>query len=158
MLAVDSPKKWTNEFVFFLWKAKKQKKPNSFVCFLGESTARQSAYGFIWPLAEMYFMTIIGTNLFFKYLTCSTFLFLDGKYHVLPSGDLHIFRVEENDASASYSCRVRNTLTNNEENSPPFHLAVDSEYTFIFKTKWSVSSTYGWGTILYLHIVLRNCL
>ena len=80
----------------------------------------------------------LGTNLFFKYLTCSTFLFLDGKYHVLPSGDLHIFRVEENDASASYSCRVRNTLTNNEENSPPFHLAVDSEYSFIFKTKWNV--------------------
>ena len=53
----------------------------------------------------------------------------------MPSGDLHIFRVEENDASASYSCRVRNTLTNNEENSPPFHLAVDSEYHFIFKTK-----------------------
>ena len=96
------------------------------------------------------------------------FLFLDGKYHVLPSGDLHIFRVEENDASASYSCRVRNTLTNNEENSPPFHLAVDSEYNFIFKTKWNVSSILfskqnGMfhlrmvGVPYLIALVLRNC-
>ena len=53
MRAVDSPIKRTNEFGFFLpWRVKKQKKKNSFVrwFFLGESTARQSAYGFIWPL------------------------------------------------------------------------------------------------------------
>ena len=57
--------------------------------------------------------------------------FPDGKYHVLPSGDLHIFRAEETDAEVAYSCRVLNTLTNVEESSPPFHLAVDSKY---FKT------------------------
>ena len=52
MCAVLSPKKGTNEFFFLPWRVKKQKKPtNSFVHFLGESTARQSAYGFIWPLA-----------------------------------------------------------------------------------------------------------
>ena len=36
-----------------MWKVKNQKKKKivrSFVCFSGESTARQSAYGFIWPL------------------------------------------------------------------------------------------------------------
>ena len=38
--AIDSPKKLTVEFVFFCCE-------NSFVRFLGESTARQSAYGFI---------------------------------------------------------------------------------------------------------------
>ena len=43
--AIDSPKKRTNEFVFFCHE--KQKKTNSFVRFLGQSTARQSAYGFI---------------------------------------------------------------------------------------------------------------
>ena len=58
---------------------------------------------------------------------------LDGKYHVLPSGDLHIFRVEESDASVAYSCRVLNTLTNIEESSPPFHLAVDSKSQGTFK-------------------------
>ena len=39
--------------VFLPWKAKKQKKTNSFVPFLGESTARQSAYGSIWPLVSI---------------------------------------------------------------------------------------------------------
>ena len=40
---------------FFLpWRVKKQKnKTNSFLCFLGESTARQSVYGFIWPLPTL---------------------------------------------------------------------------------------------------------
>ena len=51
MPAVDSPKKRTNKFgVFLPWRVKKQKKTNSFVRFLGEPTACQSAYGFIWPL------------------------------------------------------------------------------------------------------------
>ena len=48
--AVDSPKKRMNKFGFLPWKAKKQTKKNSFVCFLGESTVCQSAFGFIWPL------------------------------------------------------------------------------------------------------------
>ena len=107
----------------------------------------------------------LGTNLFLSTLHVPLFLFLDGKYHVLPSGDLHIFRVEENDASASYSCRVRNTLTNNEENSPPFHLAVDSEYNFIFKTKWNgmfhlhiLFSKQNGVFHLRIALVLRNCI
>ena len=35
-----------NEFVLFAVKSKKANKTNSFVCFLGESTARQSAFWF----------------------------------------------------------------------------------------------------------------
>ena len=50
--AVDSPKKRTNEFVLFAMKSKKANKTNLFVHFLGESTARQSAFGFIWPLSD----------------------------------------------------------------------------------------------------------
>ena len=63
--AIDSPKKRTNEFGFFamtvrnylkleisissfkFFRTVKQKKPNRFVQFLGESSARQSVYGFI---------------------------------------------------------------------------------------------------------------
>ena len=45
--AIDSPKKRTNEFVLFAVKSKKANKTNSFLHFLGESTARQSAFGFI---------------------------------------------------------------------------------------------------------------
>ena len=63
--AIDSPKKRTNEFGFFAmtvgkylkleilissfkyFRTVKQKKPNSFIRFLGESMARQSAFGFI---------------------------------------------------------------------------------------------------------------
>ena len=44
------PKRWTNEFVLFAMKSKNANKPNQFVCLLGESTASQSALGFIWPL------------------------------------------------------------------------------------------------------------
>ena len=39
-----------NKFVLFAVKSKKANKRNSFVCFLGESTARQSASDFIRPL------------------------------------------------------------------------------------------------------------
>ena len=63
--AIDSPKKRTNEFGFFamtvrnylkleisissfkFFRTVKQKKTNRFVQFLGESSARQSVYGFI---------------------------------------------------------------------------------------------------------------
>ena len=45
--AVDSTKKRMNEFVLFAFLLFTAKKPNSFVHFLGESTARQSAFGFI---------------------------------------------------------------------------------------------------------------
>ena len=47
--AVDSPKKRINEFVLFAKKSEKANKTNSFVRFLGESTAHQSAFGFLWP-------------------------------------------------------------------------------------------------------------
>ena len=41
--AIDSPKKRKNEFVLFAFLFFTANKSNSFVCFLGESTARQSA-------------------------------------------------------------------------------------------------------------------
>ena len=39
-------------WVFLQWREKSKKNTNSFVRFLGESTARQSAYGSIWPLGD----------------------------------------------------------------------------------------------------------
>ena len=45
--AADSPKKQTNEFVFVAFLLFTAKKQNSFVRFLGESTAHKSAFGFI---------------------------------------------------------------------------------------------------------------
>ena len=45
----------TNEFVFFFllfYSSRQKKQTNSFIRFLGESTARKSAYSFIWPLAR----------------------------------------------------------------------------------------------------------
>ena len=59
------------------------------------------------------------------------FRFSDGKYHVLPSGDLHILRVDETDTGVPFSCLVLNTLTSNEESSPPFHVTVDSKYSIL---------------------------
>ena len=45
--AVDSPKKWTKESAFFCPEKQKGKKKIIHSLFLGESTASQSAYGFI---------------------------------------------------------------------------------------------------------------
>ena len=45
--AEDFPNKGTNKFIFAMKSKKQKQKQNSFVRFLGESTARQSAYGFI---------------------------------------------------------------------------------------------------------------
>ena len=45
--ALDSSTKSTNEFVLIAVKSKKANKTNSSVCFLGESKARKSAFGFI---------------------------------------------------------------------------------------------------------------
>ena len=44
--AVNSPKKQTNEFDLFAFLLFTANKTNSFVCFLGESTAHQSALWF----------------------------------------------------------------------------------------------------------------
>ena len=49
--AVDSPKKQTNEFVLFAFLLFTANKSNSFVRFMGESTARQSAFRF-WILMK----------------------------------------------------------------------------------------------------------
>ena len=45
--AADSPKKRTNDFVFVAFLLFRSKKKKSFIRFLGESTACQSAFGFI---------------------------------------------------------------------------------------------------------------
>ena len=42
--AIDSPKKWTDEFVLFAFLLFTANKSNSSVHFLGESTARQSGF------------------------------------------------------------------------------------------------------------------
>ena len=44
---LTSPKKQTDKFVLFAFLLFTANKSNSFVCFLGESTAGQSAFGFI---------------------------------------------------------------------------------------------------------------
>ena len=44
---IDSPKKRTDEFVLFAFLLFMASKSNSSVRFFGESTARQSVYGFI---------------------------------------------------------------------------------------------------------------
>ena len=51
---VDSSKRRTNKFGGFFCRKKQEikKQTNLFVLLLGESTARKSAYGFIWPLKK----------------------------------------------------------------------------------------------------------
>ena len=44
---LTSPKKRTTEFVLFAFLLFTSNKTNSFVCFLGVSTARKSVFGFI---------------------------------------------------------------------------------------------------------------
>ena len=60
-------------------------------------------------------------------------IFADGKFHVVPSGDLHVLRANlPADAATPYLCRVRNTLTGREENSPPYNLIIDGKCDFFY--------------------------
>ena len=47
-----------NKFGLFAVKNKKANKANSFLHFLGESTASHTAIGFIWPFSKHYFLLI----------------------------------------------------------------------------------------------------
>ena len=52
--------------------------------------------------------------------------FSDGKFHVVPSGDLHILRADlPSDGAVDYTCKVRNKLTSTEHSSPAFSLIID---------------------------------
>ena len=66
---------------------------------------------------------------FFPNKKCLHFsIFADGKFHVVPSGDLHVLRANlPADAATPYACRVRNTLTGREESSPPYNLIIDGK-------------------------------
>ena len=58
-------------------------------------------------------------------------IFADGKFHVVPSGDLHVLRANlPADAATPYLCRVRNTLTGREESSPPYNLIIDGKFEY----------------------------
>ena len=57
--------------------------------------------------------------------------FSDGKFHVVPSGDLHILRADlPSDGAVDYRCKVRNKLTSTEHTSPPFNLIIDGKWRY----------------------------
>ena len=56
--AIDSPKKRTDKFVLFAFLLFTANKSNSSVRFLGESTARQSAFWFYLTFNKKYVMTV----------------------------------------------------------------------------------------------------
>ena len=57
--------------------------------------------------------------------------FSDGKFHVVPSGDLHILRADlPSDGAVDYRCKVRNKLTSTEHTSPPFNLIIDGKWGY----------------------------
>ena len=66
------------------------------------------------------------------------FFFSDGKFHVVPSGDLHILRADlPSDGAVDYTCKVRNKLTSTEHSSPAFSLIIDGkchELNFVAKS------------------------
>ena len=64
-------------------------------------------------------------------ITIQCCLYLDGKYHVVPSGDLHVLRADLSDGSSPYVCRVKNILTGLEETSPASQFNVQGGNKFI---------------------------
>ena len=91
--------KRTKEFVCFLpWRVKKQKtnKKNSFVCFLGESTAHRSTYGFIWPLhIPTGWKTGKSPQKGFCYIVlCTTFLSSWNRYCNFSNIEASIFNIK----------------------------------------------------------------
>ena len=80
---------------------------------------------------NFFLFLVIATQQKVKIIICVSFsstIFADGKFHVVPSGDLHVLRANlPADAATPYLCRVRNTLTGREENSPPYNLIIDGK-------------------------------
>ena len=75
---VTSPKKQTDEFVLFPFLLFTANKSNSSVRFLGESTARQSAFGFYLTFIWLYVVGLLPFN-----FTYGTLLDLINFYPVL---------------------------------------------------------------------------
>ena len=108
---VDSPKKRTNEFGFFCHKIKK-KNTISFVWFLGESTASQSAYGFIWPLKSLKICWITKEKkilfhwMFWSRQKTKSLFFLENRSDILLLEQGKIFIVVHFLFSTKPHCRV----------------------------------------------------
>ena len=65
-----------NKRIRFVCCEKQKSKQNKFVCFLGEFTARKSAFGFIWPLVSVSQLCNEPSQLLLLLITCTTFWFL----------------------------------------------------------------------------------
>lgn len=57
---------------------------------------------------------------------------LDGKYHLLPNGDLLIHNLEYNDKFASYRCRTMHKLSRLVVISNPSKIAFHGELLYLF--------------------------
>lgn len=55
------------------------------------------------------------------------FITTDGKYHLLPSGELLIHNLEYNDRYASYRCRTMHKLTRQVVISNPAKIRINGE-------------------------------
>jgi hypothetical protein len=53
----------------------------------------------------------------------------DGKYHLLPSGELLIHNLEFNDRYASYRCRTMHKLTRQVVISNPAKIRINGSYS-----------------------------
>ena len=78
--AVDSPKKRTNKFVLSAFLLFTANKLNSFVRFLGESTARQSCFWFYLTFSKLCFE--IPWTIVFSFLTSKIIVYLCTEWFV----------------------------------------------------------------------------
>lgn len=80
---------------------------------------------FIYPSLQGGKLTFHVTSIFFTFdlLSFST----DGKYHLLPSGELLIHNLEYNDRYASYRCRTMHKLTRQVVISVPAKIRINGK-------------------------------
>lgn len=70
--------------------------------------------------------SLIGVSRFFSiFFFCS-----DGKYHLLPTGELLIHNLEYNDRYPSYRCRTMHKLTRQVVTSSPAKIRMSGEYSW----------------------------
>ena len=76
--------------------------------------------------------------IFISHSVCLS-LHVEGRFSVLPSGELHIRDVRDRDAG-QYRCTVRNRLTNNNKVSPPavLHVAGKSINTMMLSVTYTL--------------------
>lgn len=86
---------------------------------------------FLWSISISNDLTIMQVFIINSYVINSLFMLLDGKFHLLPTGELLIHNLQESDESQSFRCRSMHRLTRQVVVSSPTRLRINCKYKYL---------------------------